>query len=129
MRVIALCLFIGLAMVLESGSCKKNCGNSSFAEQISKVTGPDTGSVNKTITKTITYSYGGCESFTGITDSIKGNNHYIRAMVTTPNCSTCDQVLRIGTTNYTFTPTATGTYYLQYLESGATNIIDTIRIK
>ena len=113
--------------------CNKKANNStclSFqAGSVTKVDGPNTGSVNQELFLLVSFGCtSDCGDFGYFEQSLNGNTTTINVIARYEGCF-CTQGAPIRQTIYKFNAAQTGTYYLKFLKTTGNYLIDTITIR
>lgn len=97
-------------------------------EFVTSVNAPATAMVNQTVHVAVNFRvYNGCGQFSRFIESTNGNETTIEVQAIYDGCF-CTQDAPIRSTNYLFTPTATGSYVLKFKLSATDFITTTIAV-
>jgi len=119
--------------ILVSLNCNKKYNNSTClsyrAGTVTKVDGPNTGSINQEIFLLVSFSCtSDCGDFGYFEQSANGNTTTINVIAKYEGCL-CTQNIPTRQTTYKFNATQTGTYYLKFFKTTGNYLIDTITIR
>ncbi len=95
---------------------------------ITSVTGPDSGMVNQYLDFAVSFGMGGCDHFNGFQQTSNGDTTIIAVNIKHLGCVCPDYEVLVDSV-YKFKAAVAGVYYIKFLQTENTYILDTLKIK